>query len=77
MKLLPLFATLGLTVIAGHGAVIYDESISGDLSGNFASPDVLTLSNGANTIIAQMGNNGDTGATNGQDADERCKPDAA
>ena len=69
MKLLPLFATLGLTVIAGHGAVIYDESISGDLSGNFASPDVLTLSNGANTIIAQMGNNGDTGATNGQDAD--------
>lgn len=51
------------------GAVIYTESLNGDLSGSFLNPTVISLTPGANTIIAQMGNNGNTGATNGSDAD--------
>ena len=51
------------------GAVIHNESMNGDLSGILTSPTVLALTPGANTIIAQMGNNGNSGATNGSDAD--------
>ena len=60
---LPFLSTLASAV------VIYDESISGDLSGTFASPTPLVLSAGNNTIIGEVGNNGNTGATNGSDAD--------
>ena len=60
---------LALTPTLANGAVIYDEGASGDLSGNLASPTPLVLNNGANTIVGQMGDNGDTGATNGRDAD--------
>lgn len=63
LLVLPLIATSAVAT------VIYDESIDGDLSGDFSSPMSLMFGNGANTIIAQMGNNGFTGATNGRDAD--------
>ena len=60
---------LALTAMPGSGAVIYNETISGDLSGAFASPTPLMLAVGGNTIVARIGNNGNTGATNGSDAD--------
>jgi hypothetical protein len=56
-------------IVPSFGAVIHNESINGDLSGILTSPTVLALTPGANTIIAQMGNNGNSGATNGSDAD--------
>ncbi|MEX1115651.1 MAG: hypothetical protein WEB53_10410 [Akkermansiaceae bacterium] len=72
MKLITLLVTSNtffLMITPGLGAVIYNESINGDLSGLFGSPTTLNLTTGANTIIAQMGSNGNTGATNGSDAD--------
>jgi hypothetical protein len=60
---------LALTAMPSSGAVIYNETINGDLSGAFASPTPLVLAVGGNTIIARIGNNGNTGATNGSDAD--------
>ncbi len=56
-------------VLPAQAAVVYHEAIDGDLSGAFASPTNIILTTGANTIIATMGNNGNTGATNGRDAD--------
>ncbi len=68
--------TLVLTTLAAlsagpsYGAVVYDEASSGDLSGLFGTPTPLVIANGANTIIGQIGFNGDTGATDGfSDAD--------
>jgi hypothetical protein len=59
-----------LMIVPSLGAVIHSESINGDLSGIFGSPTPLNLTTGANIIIAQMGNNGSTGATlAGRDAD--------
>lgn len=63
-------SALFLMIVPSLAAVIHHESIDGDLSGNFGSPSPLSLTTGANTIIAQMGNNGNTGATNNsRDAD--------
>lgn len=58
-----------LMIVPSLGAVIYNESINGDLSGIFAMPTPINLMAGANSVIAQFGNNGNTGATNGFDAD--------
>ncbi|MEM9660600.1 MAG: hypothetical protein AAF961_19720, partial [Planctomycetota bacterium] len=52
-----------------HGAVIHDETADGDLSGAFAAPAPLATSLGGNTIIGQIGANGNTGASDGSDAD--------
>ena len=49
--------------------MIHNESLNGDLSGVFSNPSVLSLTPGANTIVAQTGSNGNTGTTNGSDAD--------
>lgn len=57
------------SIIPCLGAVIYTEPLNGDLSGSFINPTVISLTPGANIIIAQMGSNGNTGATNGSDAD--------
>lgn len=62
-------AALLVMIVSGHGAVIYNESVNGDLSGLFGAPTPLNLATGANTIIARMGANGNFGATNGSDAD--------
>jgi hypothetical protein len=75
MKLIKQTTLLGVSgaffsaIMPGFGAVIHSEFVNGDLSGLLASPAVLALTPGANTIIAQMGNNGNSGATNGSDAD--------
>lgn len=70
-KLLGISTILLSTLLAatGFSDVIYDESVDGDLSGAFGAPDLLSVNFGANTILGQMGPNGDTGATNGNDAD--------
>lgn len=60
---------IALTSASSFGAVVYSEASSGDLSGAFAAPTAIVLSNGANTVSGSIGNNGDTGATNGRDAD--------
>jgi hypothetical protein len=52
-------------IVPSFGAVIHNESINGDLSGILTSPTVLALTPSTNTLIAQMGNNGNSGATNG------------
>lgn len=73
MKYRPLLAASSaffLMIVPCLGAVVHNESINGDLSGIFGSPTPLNFTAGANTIIAQMGNNGGTGATlAGRDAD--------
>ncbi len=48
---------------------LYDESSSGDLSGLLGSPTSVSVASGANTIIGDIGENGNSGATNGSDAD--------
>ena len=58
-----------LNPIVAFAAVVHDESLDGDLSGMFASPTPLTFANGDNTIIAQVGDNGNTGSSVGNDAD--------
>ncbi len=62
-------ALVSLLSIPAQAVVIHDEGIDGDLSGVFATPDPLAVAAGANTIVAEMGANGETGATNGNDAD--------
>lgn len=52
-----------------QSAVIFNEATSGDLSGDPSAPTMTMVTLGANTIIGQIGNNGNTGATNGNDAD--------
>lgn len=53
-----------------HAATIHDEGIDGDLSGLMGTPTPLSVSSpGVNTIIGQIGDNGNTGATDGSDAD--------
>ena len=68
-KLLLVSSALSLLALSAQGQVIHDEGLDGDLSGDFTMPDALVVADGANTIVGQIGNNGDTGATNGQDAD--------
>jgi len=69
-SLLAASSAIFLTIVPSLGAVIHNESIHGDLSGIFGTPTLLNLTLGENTIIAQMGNNGGTGATlAGRDAD--------
>ena len=48
---------------------VYDESVSGDLSGNMALPTLINTSAGANSILGDIGDNGNTGATDNSDAD--------
>lgn len=60
----------GLLLFAhAHAAIVYDEGTDGDLSGVFSTPTLLTLNPGANTIIGNIGQNGNTGATDQSDAD--------
>ncbi len=50
-------------------ATVYEEAVDGDFSGDLMTPTSVTLQLGPNTIIGQMGDNGNTGATDGSDAD--------
>ena len=47
----------------------YTESVDGDLSGDFLAPTLIATTSGSNIITGSIGDNGNTGATNGQDAD--------
>lgn len=46
---------------AAHGATIYDESISGDLSNSGLAPTLLTVSLGSNELFGTTGKNATTG----------------
>jgi hypothetical protein len=63
------FLALVFLTTTTFGDIVYDEGISGDLSGAFGSPTSITFSAQSNTVIGQMGENGGTGGTNGRDAD--------
>jgi len=58
-----------LGAATANAGIIYDEGVSGDLSGAFGAPTGLALGAGANTVIGQIGPNGNTGAVGGNDAD--------
>ncbi|MGB5323796.1 MAG: VPLPA-CTERM sorting domain-containing protein [Pseudomonadales bacterium] len=62
-----IFFIASLTASSFVGAS-YDESVSGDLSGSLSSPTVISIDL-QNIITGTVGNNGNTGATNGSDAD--------
>ena len=62
-------AVFFLGIQTTQATVVHDESVDGDLSGVFASPTLLSTTNGPNTVVAQFGNNGNSGATDGTDAD--------
>lgn len=64
-------STLAAAALAvpAQATVIHDESVDGDLSGAFTAPDTITVTSGINTIIGQVGNNGNGGATDGSDGD--------
>lgn len=51
------------------GATLWNEGVDGDLPGDFSSPQALVVAPGENTFSGSIGDNGDTGATDGGDAD--------
>lgn len=67
MKKITLLTALSLGALLSNAsaAIIYNESSSPDLSGLFGSPTSLSFGLGANTVIGDIGNNGNTGAVNG------------
>lgn len=68
-SVLAICLALTAAVSSSYAAVVYDETVSGDLSGLLGSPTSLSVSSGANTVIGEIGANGNSGATNGSDAD--------
>ena len=70
-------AAFSLTLLLFSAAVsdamvAYDESVSGDFSPDFAAPTPVSFSNGANTIIGDIGANGEGGVVfgpSGNDSD--------
>ena len=52
-----------------NGAILWNEGVDGDLPGLFHSPQALLVVPGENTFSGSIGDNGDTGATDGGDAD--------
>ena len=56
-------------LISTTASATHTESINGELSGDYTAPDIIALSSGNNTITGTIGNNGNTGSTNGSDAD--------
>lgn len=71
MKLRILFALCLIPAFSSFASadIVWDESVSGDLSGDFSMPDSVAFLLGSNTIIGSTGENGNTGATDGSDAD--------
>ena len=67
-------ATLGLSLCmigspSVKGAILWNEGVDGDLPGDFNSPQAFVVALGENTLSGSIGNNGNTGATDGDDAD--------
>ena len=62
---------IGLAIFAGQASadIVHDEAANGELSNDLAAPTVVNFAPGGNTVIGQVGDNGQTGATNGSDAD--------
>lgn len=56
-------------LISTSASATHTESTDGELSDVFSAPTLIALSSGSNTITGTIGNNGNTGATNGSDAD--------
>ena len=74
MRLRNLPVIFGMMIIASplfaQSAIVFDEAVSGELSGSGLTPTPLTLGLGLNTIQGTLGENGNLGATNGtSDAD--------
>lgn len=73
MKNITIFQSLLFTSVLSISSISsasYDETVSGDLSGDIANPTFLiTPLNGSSIVKGSVGNNGNSGATNGNDAD--------
>ena len=52
-----------------YGAVLWNEAVDGELPGEFASPQVVAATFGELTVTGTIGRNGNSGATDGSDAD--------
>ena len=52
-----------------RGAVLWNEAEDGDLPGEFSSPQVVVATLGELTVSGTIGRNGNSGATDGSDAD--------
>ena len=66
-------APVVLAASASHAAVVHNETSDGDLSGVFGTPTALSFAFGDNTVVGQVGQNGNGGAASapgaGYDAD--------
>ena len=58
MKTLATLALLVVLAVPASGAVIYDESVSPDLSSDPAAPTPIVFAMGGNTILGSVGNTG-------------------
>ena len=70
--LAPLVTVLCLLWTGGQGAcgaVLWNEAVDGDLPGEFSSPQVVVATFGELTVSGTIGRNGNSGATDGSDAD--------
>jgi hypothetical protein len=61
LRSIALLASAFLYGTAGHGSVIYNEAISGDLSGDFSAPTLLHVSLGLNDVLGSTGKSATTG----------------
>ena len=62
-------ALLLLLATTAGANTAYDETASGDLSGDLANLTPITFIPGINTVRGSFGSNGNSGATDGSDAD--------
>jgi len=65
MNKIPFIPILFASCLHLQGATVFDEFSDGDLSSAFNAPTPISLTSGNNTIFADVGNNGETGAVNG------------
>lgn len=64
-----LFLAATIFVNPVSGQVVFDESVDGELSNDRLNPTEISLSLGTNVIAGEIGENGQSGATDGSDAD--------
>jgi len=72
LLLAPAALALSLCMIGSpsvKGAILWNEGEDGDLPGDFHSPQALVVTPGEHTFSGSIGDTGDTGATDGGDAD--------
>jgi hypothetical protein len=67
LVVMSVIAVSALLLVAPAKAIVFDESVSGDLSNNKAAPTALTLTPGLNSIIGTVAGFPEFGGTDPQD----------